>query len=54
MLYYGPFIVFNAQSVDVAELVDSIKTKVALWTKNCFNIQDYSVEDIDQEVFARY
>lgn len=39
-------IVFNAQYVDIAEMVDSIKTKVALWTKVCFNIQDYSVEDI--------
>lgn len=32
--------------MDVAELVDDIKTKIALWTKVSYAIHDYSVDDI--------
>lgn len=38
--------IFNAKPVNVIELVDRIKTKIALWTTVCFAIHGYSVEDI--------
>ncbi|KAG5565612.1 hypothetical protein RHGRI_001501 [Rhododendron griersonianum] len=43
-------VIFNNKHLDVAEVVDLIKTRVAFWIKAKFNITDYTVEDFKRGI----
>ncbi|KAI8546908.1 hypothetical protein RHMOL_Rhmol07G0155900 [Rhododendron molle] len=43
-------VIFNNKPWEKAEVVDLIKTRLALWIKGKYNIKDYSVEDFKRSV----
>lgn len=39
-------ILFRNKAFDERVLVETIKTKIAIWLKACYNLKEYSMEDI--------
>lgn len=51
MQFYGQFnVVFNNKAWDKDEMVDLVKTRMALWIKGKYNVNDYFVEDFKRNL----